>query len=401
MDAQYDLVWPSTWYKRGPQGATLRSGRRLQGKCPTDSGDKETQSAKAQGQPAWRTFGNSIERDSTSREHTLPLRAFLKGDGADRQTQSPLISLPAEIRHEIFKLALQTHCDRRKRYTKTQMWRTDLTGPRCVATALLRTCRLVYMETWSLPLLQTTLAIHYGEQPLVKTPWRKYEPTDKPQLQFCFFEAWQLLLLQHLELTFENYNREWRLVNSMLKTLSRARSEARHILELLTRNMGSWVKEFADNNLLLPKVGLGLKSMTVRLSRLGWQFWLGNEAHDTGSSTFYDIVHSSLDPRFFTRDFSLTVVLDGIDPHIDPVDLVAELAKSWRFLVGCRRSTGTKQLLRWDGQVHDHSWERQPAPMTHMSGLRDLASKFDVREYRFVPIYSRNDRIDVLRQLIW
>jgi hypothetical protein len=242
------------------------------------------------------------------------------------------------------------------------------------------------MEAWSLPLLQTTLAIHYGEQTQVQVPWRQYEPTDTPQRQFCFFEAWQLLLLQHLELTFENYNREWSLVNSMLKTLGGAKWEARNILELLTQDVGGQVKEFVDNNLLLPEAGLGLKSMTVRLNRLGWKFWSGGEAPDIIPRGLYNIVHSSSYPCFFTRDFSLTVVLDTIDSNMNQIDLVAEVAQSWRFLVGCRRSTGAKQLLRWDGQVHDHSWERKPAPLTHMSGLRDLASRFDVREYRFVPV---------------
>ena len=72
------------------------------------------------------------------------------------QHQSPLFSvLPPEIRNEIFGLVLLEQNS--TLFSPQDFWyRPDYPSARFIHTALLRTCRLVYIETWNVPLLNVT-----------------------------------------------------------------------------------------------------------------------------------------------------------------------------------------------------------------------------------------------------
>ena len=72
------------------------------------------------------------------------------------QTASPLFSLfPAEIRQEIFKFALLGYPDLSRPYSQHSFWyRPDgYTHARKISIALLLTCRRIYLETDTLPLI--------------------------------------------------------------------------------------------------------------------------------------------------------------------------------------------------------------------------------------------------------
>lgn len=76
----------------------------------------------------------------------------------DPQSQSPLFRLPSEIRYDIWRLAVQAEDD------LTRPFETDSTyyrpGQQCfkrIHTALLLTCRRVYLETHDLPLSQNVM----------------------------------------------------------------------------------------------------------------------------------------------------------------------------------------------------------------------------------------------------
>lgn len=64
------------------------------------------------------------------------------------QSQSPLFSvLPGEIRNEIFSLALIQFEDDTDSYKEDSYWyRPGFTAPRKSSSALLRTCKAVYLE---------------------------------------------------------------------------------------------------------------------------------------------------------------------------------------------------------------------------------------------------------------
>lgn len=83
----------------------------------------------------------------TAPSHTLQQNVQL-------QEQSPLFSLPAEIRSQIFSCALTDYEDVNsdKAYNRNTYWyRPGYQAKRRTATELLRTCKRVFQETWFLP----------------------------------------------------------------------------------------------------------------------------------------------------------------------------------------------------------------------------------------------------------
>ncbi|KAJ6031566.1 hypothetical protein N7540_002298 [Penicillium herquei] len=70
------------------------------------------------------------------------------------QTRSRLFSLPPEIRYEIFSLAVVgTRGAAKSVDQNTYYGRPGYETVPCTFTGLLRTCKRIYMETWSMPLL--------------------------------------------------------------------------------------------------------------------------------------------------------------------------------------------------------------------------------------------------------
>lgn len=69
------------------------------------------------------------------------------------QTQSPLFCLPAELRNEIFALAVTVYEDLSQPYEReTYYWRPGFRGPRRMDVAVLRTCKRAWLETHPLPM---------------------------------------------------------------------------------------------------------------------------------------------------------------------------------------------------------------------------------------------------------
>lgn len=89
------------------------------------------------------------------------------------QTQSPLFStIPAEIRNQIFSLALTPHEDLTNPYPEHDFcYRPDHRARRILSTALLLTCRRIWLEANHLPMEQTVHSFWFdsGRRP----PWVK------------------------------------------------------------------------------------------------------------------------------------------------------------------------------------------------------------------------------------
>ncbi|OIW27263.1 hypothetical protein CONLIGDRAFT_580045 [Coniochaeta ligniaria NRRL 30616] len=94
---------------------------------------------------------------SQSAQGHLPLHTRLLTVPPLPQSSSPLFTLlPAEVRAEIFSLALADYPDPSpsSHYSATTCFtRPSYFAPRITSVALLSTCRLVYAEAWHLPLL--------------------------------------------------------------------------------------------------------------------------------------------------------------------------------------------------------------------------------------------------------
>jgi hypothetical protein len=80
------------------------------------------------------------------------------------QLHSPLFNkIPPEIRNHIFDLAVAETNGKRAIARDAFWYRPDFTHHTYVDTALLRTCRLIYLETRALPTLNVTLRFWVGD----------------------------------------------------------------------------------------------------------------------------------------------------------------------------------------------------------------------------------------------
>ena len=83
---------------------------------------------------------------------SVPLHVQILAIPAARQDESPLFNtLPAEVRTEIFSLALADYPDEARYDLETYYSRPSYFAPRKSDTRLLRTCRAIYSEAWFLP----------------------------------------------------------------------------------------------------------------------------------------------------------------------------------------------------------------------------------------------------------
>lgn len=81
------------------------------------------------------------------------------------QTQSPLFGLlPGEIRNEIFAYALGHEEDEAEAYPKDSYWyRPGFSAPHKTTSALLRTCKLAYIEGKKVFLAESEWAFWFGK----------------------------------------------------------------------------------------------------------------------------------------------------------------------------------------------------------------------------------------------
>lgn len=80
----------------------------------------------------------------------------------DAQSNCPLFEIPAEIRNDIFSYVV-TEQDGATAIRQTDYWyRPDYTHYRYIETALLRTCRRIWLETHALPRQHITRRIWSG-----------------------------------------------------------------------------------------------------------------------------------------------------------------------------------------------------------------------------------------------
>ncbi|KAF2428295.1 hypothetical protein EJ08DRAFT_680633 [Tothia fuscella] len=106
---------------------------------------------------------NNKPKDS-AKDNTADLRLLeLQLTDCNLQDQSPLFStIPAEIRNQIFGLALSENDGKDAIPTEKYWYRPDYTHDRYIDTALLRTCRRVYLETRDLPQQNVTCRFWIG-----------------------------------------------------------------------------------------------------------------------------------------------------------------------------------------------------------------------------------------------
>jgi hypothetical protein len=369
----------------------------------------------------------------------LPFIVTLDRTKIDPQDRSPLFRLLPEIRARIFDFALQTYCGTDAPYAREiKAWRPELTGPLTIDTALLQTCRAAYVETWSRPVLQTSLIIHDGYSNDLPKPRIGHVKTRQGK-QLFYLQAWQLLLLQHMEVTMD----QWKLIRgnleAWLRRIDEAKRTAADIVRRLAeeadaRGFGDAAKTFVNEALL----GRRIRSLTLRINRRDWLMPNIQTSKDNARAVLQlqpfmspfcvprtvdddsdDVIDLAAD------DLKLTLVLETYEPWLPQLLHVVEEAKKWTFdstrslpdeartkqVTGAdgdlittpwqrsankksQASTGlapdetrTKRLMVWDGQLFEQSWQLMtkenypwPSGMTDKDGCKTVV----VRAITFV-----------------
>ncbi|RAR10744.1 hypothetical protein DDE82_001135 [Stemphylium lycopersici] len=99
------------------------------------------------------------------------MTSALTSPPSNSQQQSPLFGvLPAEIRNEIFELALMQYEDNASAYPKDSYWyRPGFSGPHKGSSALLRTCKIAYAEGQKVFLRELEWAFWFDRGPKGRT----------------------------------------------------------------------------------------------------------------------------------------------------------------------------------------------------------------------------------------
>ncbi|KAK7408239.1 hypothetical protein QQX98_009602 [Neonectria punicea] len=305
---------------------------------------------------------NNQEAISTTNPQTLPLIASADFLVTGLQPQSPLFRLPFEIRSAIWQLATATYFDPERLYDRRlNLWRPDNTGPRRVDRALLRTCRAVYSETWDLPLKQTALVIFEGSEGDRPTYNLKYHLGV--DIILFHLQAWQLLLLQRIEMTL----RQQRIpsgISNWIGIFENSRSYAAGIVRRLAQEMGTGVRQNIVDDILARPVC----DLVVRLNRRDWWTWaseppLPSEEPEATVAPNDSGLHLSLvippgwtqTAGLFGPNFASTLELETFGVKKTQLQRVVNHARKWRFQAPNGTDSSGRKKMVWDEQVRDES----------------------------------------------
>lgn len=323
------------------------------------------------------------------------------------QSQSPLFKLPREIRNDIWRYATATYCDPDRPFRHSER-RPELSGPRRCDTALLRTCREIYLEAWDLPLRQTPFVVHEGYQddrgdelPAVSLP------TRPGMILFCL-QAWQLLLIQHVEMCLYQRRMEGGGIGEWLGKIGEAREFAKGIVQGLMTD-----GETAGSEVVEGILKTQIKDVSMRMNRRDWTTWAEEprrpESKDSAKKQSLACIFTpGLNPNssnelslrimigpgwtshhgLLSPDFTFTLLLETFGAKRDQLDKVVTQAKRWQFQTP-RREDGsvTSEMMVWDGEVHNDSWQRdKPETRGWMGKMpwRKVSKRIEVRRIRFV-----------------
>lgn len=178
--------------------------------------------------------------------------------------------LPLELRLKIWTLVLQTQCSGRWTYAKSSpAWRPDRTGAPFIDTALLRTCRAVYLETWALPMRLTRAALADGT------------PHDKPGewanvvlgSDVLVPQVWQILLLSKAEMTMQHFRLEAGFIDMWVAALGKLKSAAAVCLADLVSEARERGKKLNEGVVAMLEEKQAVDDIVIRMNRMDWWSW--------------------------------------------------------------------------------------------------------------------------------
>jgi len=147
---------------------------------PAKAMDREASNAESSHRSRSKLFDAAHNKPAIS---TVSMLAAIKKQGFNGQPQSPLFGgLPAELRTAVFAYVLAER-DGATAIPEDKIWyRPDYTRYRYIDTALLRTCRAIWLETFAIPRRNVSFRMWLGSTDR-QAPRRKCR--DALHLSFC------------------------------------------------------------------------------------------------------------------------------------------------------------------------------------------------------------------------
>ncbi|CAH0044998.1 unnamed protein product [Clonostachys solani] len=281
-------------------------------------------------------------------KNIFPVYVSISPQEIKPQTDSPLFKLSAEIRQQIYEYVFQTEPNQGKKFPLRRSWRRPgVEGRPHIHTNLLRTCKLIYVEGWAIPTLNTTMIIHEGSE-VDRMPGKTNATVSHPSQLLLGLPAWQVLLLQHVQITLSQHQLENGVMEAWLTTLHKARCSAAYYVQRFIKQKcfdTPLLQDFAKAGLMNTKI----QDLTVRLNRQDWWCW-------------------SFDPIEPPKAKDEMFEAPGPEGEDSPEEKTS-------FMV-------------WDGQVRKESWERGKTDhgiwWMQKKGMEDDGRKIETRYIRFV-----------------
>lgn len=205
--------------------------------------------------------------------HRLPLAAQLDAKAVQPQPKCKILSLPAEIRLMIWKLVLKPYTAYRDEFSReSRLWRPDARGPETSDTSLIKTCAMVYLETWDLVIRLQPMRV----RDRMGIDGQKLWKDDLVWIEQGRPQAWQVLLISRFEGSFQQYQLEqedqgkgmawWANRISLKKDLAR-----RIVLQLVANQQKQGQR--VDLAIIQRICDCSIDQLTIRLTREDWWSW--------------------------------------------------------------------------------------------------------------------------------
>ncbi|KAL9100571.1 MAG: hypothetical protein Q9163_004060 [Psora crenata] len=264
------------------------------------------------------------------------------------QLDSPLYSrLPAEIRTMVFEYALLAYGDPAKPYSKhSYHYRVPgYTHARRIATALLLSCRRVYMETSTLPLELNQHVVYGGETSHAPPSYRPYL-FPKPSLRLVQRQAIRSVHLFAQQYWLEDWNErhQW---HDFCRSWSNGLAPGLERLRVTLRHTDWWYF------LLGARSPLALDPRKAGRARMRERITTGGEGQVSGAGAGSGFEEGSWGSRFsyFHGLKVFELELETLQSKRAELDEVVALAPAWRFPLGDGRV-----LVMDDGRIERCHW---------------------------------------------
>ncbi|KAF2640376.1 hypothetical protein P280DRAFT_518787 [Massarina eburnea CBS 473.64] len=367
--------------------------------------------------------GNRINRPCEFYHRRLEPFAFaIENDPCNPQHESPLFTtVPMEIRNMIYEYAL-TDCTSHPPNRDNVFRRYPPRGSKLplsdIGTALLQTCRAVYLETYKMPILLNPYIVYNFQ----------FRQTQRPKLMKL--APWQYALIQSLDISLQQialeqgelagYIERWspvkrsqgvdgafyvmpRFYRSFCLVHSATAKDGDTIL-LPNNPRASYDKNlstFSPKSEARAMLARPLTRLTLRLSRTDWWTWASPPEQANTQHLHLDptLKHPSKNQMMQLADQrragthpqigeswgkcvasipslkTLELVLETFAPKRLQLETVVQCAKTWKFPL---LSSGAE--LVWDGRVEQANWTKDPELDPHWSGQ---IGHFEVRIVRY------------------